>query len=278
VHHEVDGIAAQAVAVSHALATGSMREGSGMLSASAQDVASSVRQLQAERSLWAPPPGPIAILDPVTGLAVRLAHVRHNGTLTLEEIGTGALAPADAAAPVAELAEAPYGEPAPVIARLPVITPNGALLDLLPGANHVPAPPLELAPSLLLGPVAPKLRDRFILVRGLANLARQGAACKNPVLEAVTVHVLARAGALARNDERLTTSLEADATLTCLHFVRSQLPSTCHKGAFSSCCRRKAGPSFTKVHMKRQKKTRDSSQKRWTYLELTLDLTGLEWL
>jgi len=36
VHHEVDGIAAQAVAVSHALATGSMREGSGMLSASSQ--------------------------------------------------------------------------------------------------------------------------------------------------------------------------------------------------------------------------------------------------
>ena len=105
VHHEVDGIAAQAVAVSHALATGSMREGSGMLSASAQEVASSVRQLQSERSLWAPPPGPIAILDPVTGLAVRLAHVRLDGTLALEEIGSGALAPDGEAAPVAELVD-----------------------------------------------------------------------------------------------------------------------------------------------------------------------------
>ncbi len=42
-HHEVDGITAQAVAVSNALATGPIREGSGLLSASAQEVASSVR-------------------------------------------------------------------------------------------------------------------------------------------------------------------------------------------------------------------------------------------
>jgi hypothetical protein len=85
VHHEVDGIAAQAVAVSHDLATGSMRSDTDMLSASAQEVASSVRRLQIERPLWAPPSGPITILDPVSGIAVRLAHMRLDGTLALEE-------------------------------------------------------------------------------------------------------------------------------------------------------------------------------------------------
>jgi hypothetical protein len=89
VHHEIDGIAAQAVAVSHALATGTTRAGSGLLSASAQAVSDSVRSLSAARPLWASPPGPIAILDPVSGLAVRLAHVRLDGTLALEEVGSG---------------------------------------------------------------------------------------------------------------------------------------------------------------------------------------------
>jgi hypothetical protein len=61
VHHEVDGIAAQAVAMSHALATGSMRADTDMLSASAQEVASSVRRLQVERPRaqsrsWTPSP------------------------------------------------------------------------------------------------------------------------------------------------------------------------------------------------------------------------------
>ena len=70
VRHEVDGIAAQAVAVSQALASGAMRDGSGLLSASAVEVSASVRALQARRQLWEAPSGPIALLDPITGLAV----------------------------------------------------------------------------------------------------------------------------------------------------------------------------------------------------------------
>ena len=91
VRHEIDGIAAQAVAVSHALASGVMRDGAGLLSASAAEVSASVRALQARRRLWEAPPGPIALLDPISGLAIRFAHVRLDGTLALDEVPTGAL-------------------------------------------------------------------------------------------------------------------------------------------------------------------------------------------
>ena len=123
-----------------------MRADTGMLSASAAEVASSVCRLQVERPLWAPPSGPIAILDPVSGLAVRLAHVRLDGTLALEEIGTGALAPTDAAAPVAQLAEALGDEVGPIAAGNLTITHNGAVLDQLPGVNYVPPPSATASP------------------------------------------------------------------------------------------------------------------------------------
>ena len=83
VRHEIDGIAAQAIAVSHALTSGFMRNSSGLLGANADQVSASVRGLQSRHSLWGAPAGPIALLDPISGLAVRLAHVRLDGTLAL---------------------------------------------------------------------------------------------------------------------------------------------------------------------------------------------------
>jgi len=123
VRHEIDGIAAQAVAVSHALTSGFMRNSSGLLGANADQVSASVRGLQSRHSLWGAPAGPIALLDPISGLAVRLAHVRLDGTLALSEEVDGDAAAFDSVPPAAPHA---------------VIAPNGSLLDQLPGLNHVP--------------------------------------------------------------------------------------------------------------------------------------------
>ena len=147
VRHEIDGIAAQAVAVSHALTSGIMRENTGLLSASAAQVAASVRALQGRSSLWGAPAGPIALLDPVTGLAVRLVHVRLDGTLALEE-------GSDSGEAALSTGEALGGEPGLAPAPRVKIVPNGFVLDQAPGVNHVPLPPLALASGRARAPRA----------------------------------------------------------------------------------------------------------------------------
>jgi hypothetical protein len=79
-----NGVAAQAVAVSHALNSEALRGDIGLVSASARDVASSVHALASSGLLWAEPPvNAVALLDPITGLAVRLSYVNIDGSIAL---------------------------------------------------------------------------------------------------------------------------------------------------------------------------------------------------
>ena len=153
VRHEIDGIAAQAVAVSHVITSGNMRDGVGLLSASAAEVAASVRSLQAQRPLWGGAAGPIALLDPVTGLAVRLAYVRLDGTLVLDEEDADRVTgePAAAAVPAIALGGVPEARALPAA----LVVPNGRLLDQLPGPNFVPPPPAATAPVSRRGAGSP---------------------------------------------------------------------------------------------------------------------------
>jgi hypothetical protein len=77
---------------------------------------------------------------------VRLAHVRLDGTLALEEVGSGALADGTASYPPDEFidrSDVPDG-----ICAMPnvLISPNGSVLDQAAGVNHVPAPPTPARP------------------------------------------------------------------------------------------------------------------------------------
>jgi len=80
----VNGIATQAIAVSHALNSPALRGPSGLGAASAPAVTDSVRRLVGHGGLWSTcAPSVVAILDPLTGLAVRLAPVNVDGTIAL---------------------------------------------------------------------------------------------------------------------------------------------------------------------------------------------------
>ena len=85
VSSDVNGIAAQAIAVSHALNTPAVRSQIGFNAASATEVSSSVRRLVGSGTeLWtAREPDTVALIDPLTGLAVRLVHVNVDGSLAL---------------------------------------------------------------------------------------------------------------------------------------------------------------------------------------------------
>jgi len=76
----VNGIAAQAIYISHTLNTWTtLRGGIGFNGASADAVSSSVHALVGKDGtvVWARyPPNTVALLDPITGLAARLVHVR----------------------------------------------------------------------------------------------------------------------------------------------------------------------------------------------------------
>jgi len=83
VSSSVNGVAAQAVAVSHALNSEALRDDIGLDSASARQVANSVNDLVQSRSIWADCSNAVALLDPITGLAVRLSHVSIDGSIAL---------------------------------------------------------------------------------------------------------------------------------------------------------------------------------------------------
>jgi hypothetical protein len=80
VSSSVNGIAAQAIAVSHALNTPAVRGQVGFNG----EVTQSVQRLVGHSGLWSDAePNAVALLDPITGLAVRLVHVNVDGTLAL---------------------------------------------------------------------------------------------------------------------------------------------------------------------------------------------------
>ena len=84
VSSSVNGIAAQAIAVSHALNTPAVHGQVGFNGASAGEVTQSVQRLVGHSGLWSDAePNAVALLDPITGLAVRLVHVNVDGTLAL---------------------------------------------------------------------------------------------------------------------------------------------------------------------------------------------------
>jgi hypothetical protein len=127
VSSSVNGIAAQAISVSHALNSAALRGNIGFNGASADAVSSSVRELVGKggTAMWAAhAPNTVALLDPITGLAARLVHVNCDGSL--------ALVPDDAPAldaPGAAIASVPPPLPAVVpsaVAR-PVIVPDATL-------------------------------------------------------------------------------------------------------------------------------------------------------
>jgi len=75
----VNWIAAQAIYISHTFNTCTLRGGIGFNGASADAVSSSVHALVGKDGtvVWARyPPNTVALLDPITGLAARLVHVR----------------------------------------------------------------------------------------------------------------------------------------------------------------------------------------------------------
>ena len=83
-----NGVAAQAVAVSHALNSEALHGDIGLVSASARDVADSVHALATNGLLWTepmtePPVNTVALLDPLTVLAVLLSYVNIDGSIAL---------------------------------------------------------------------------------------------------------------------------------------------------------------------------------------------------
>jgi hypothetical protein len=84
VSSSVNGVAAQAVAVSHALNSEALRGDIGLVSSSAHAVATSVHELLAPQCLWAETAtNAVALLDPISGLAVRLSYVNLDGSIAL---------------------------------------------------------------------------------------------------------------------------------------------------------------------------------------------------
>ena len=141
VSSSVNGVAAQAIAVSHALNTAALRNGLGFNGASAAQVSDSVRALFGTNGtgLWAEhAPNTVALLDPITGLAVRLVHVHCDGFI--------ALMPEDASDVVVP------GEHAPSTSPAPLETVLGAA-PALPNVSAVPGdPPQESAPASAVVP------------------------------------------------------------------------------------------------------------------------------